>query len=670
VVLDVGPEGRAGETRRALRRQMVDEMRQLLSPEGSLFVHDGPTKRQVHAGNIFVLAFTNHECREVGDSLADAGIPHAFFRQDKLFATSEAADILDLLRALTDPLDPRLRARALLTKFFALDLPDLPLLNRPDLDSPALDHLFAWHRMAQDGDFGALFANIIARSGVACREVGLSPSERSLTNTLHIFDVLQAEAAATHASLRELVEMLGGFINGTRQPPGEDRDLQRLESEARAVQIMTVHASKGLEADVVFLYGGVEKGNKEKPPYGFHDEHGRRVVHLGPLNATERALWAQEISDEERRLLYVALTRARARLYLPRYPGQRAGVCAGLKPIVDGVLAEPATASLFASVPVDCPGAPPLRLPTPEPAALAAWHPPDVPSIPVEEFRQIARDRAGFFVTSYTGVKRRHGGFVVAEGPAETGATAIDQAAAQPVILGELERGRLSGIFLHAVVEELPLDLAATMDAQAWLEHPELSSLLERLARQHERDPRQLAHAARMVHAALFSSLRLGSQLIDGLGRQRPFLRETEFLYPIPEKGHPLLGGTHDARPWSIERGLVKGFIDALFEHEGRIFLCDWKGDSLPSWAQERLDLHCQKNYDVQARLYTLAVLRLAGVRDRAAYEDRFGGVLYCFLRGLRADAPDTGIVFRRPEWDTVLAWQNEMLSGEFWGLS
>jgi exodeoxyribonuclease V beta subunit len=173
-----------------------------------------------------------------------------------------------------------------------------------------------------------------------------------------------------------------------------------------------------------------------------------------------------------------------------------------------------------------------------------------------------------------------------------------------------------------------------------------------------------------MVHNALFSPLHLGSQIIPGLGRQQPFLRETEFLYPIPEKGHPLLGLPHDGRAWTIERGLVKGFIDALFECDGRIFLCDWKGDSLPSWEPSQVDQHCKKNYDVQARLYTLAVLRLANLRDRQSYEEKFGGVLYCFLRGLRPDSPDAGIMFRRPEWETVLAWQNEMLSSEFWGIS
>ena len=677
VVFDIRPDATADEIRRAHRRRMVDELQRLCFSEEGLVVFDGQKPQRINAGHIFILAFTNQECREVGADLREAGIPHAFFHQAGLFESREAADILDLLRAVVEPQDRRRRARALLTRFFALDLPDLPAFDEADASSTALELLKQWHAIAQTEDFGFLFSNIVAASGIARREVCLNSSERSLTNTLHIFEILQEEAARTHASLRELVEMLGGFINGTRRPPGQNRDLQRLESETQTVQIMTVHAAKGLEADVVFLYGGVEPGRKSSPKV-FHDEDGNRVVNLGDLDERQHTLLSQQTEDEESRLLYVALTRARFRMYLPLYPqgaGARKhkGVGARLGPILDRVLEDPRTASLFERVPVACPVEPPPPSPVPTPIVLSSWQPPSFsPVVPVEEYRRIASERAGFVVTSYTGVKRQHGGFMVTEGPAETGAAALDQGSLKTTDLGELERGRISGIFLHAIIEEIPLQLADTEDASAWLIHPELSQLLDRLARQHDREPRQIPHAARMVHRALFSPVRLGTRLVPGLGRQKPVLRETEFLYPIPEKSHPLLGQDvfREGRTWSIERGLCKGFIDFIFEHEGLVYLCDWKGDWLPSWEKPHLDLHFQNNYEVQARLYTMAILRLIGVNSRTAYEDRFGGVLYSFLRGLRSGDPEAGVVFLRPEWDMVLSWQEEMLTNAFWGLS
>jgi exodeoxyribonuclease V beta subunit len=193
------------------------------------------------------------------------------------------------------------------------------------------------------------------------------------------------------------------------------------------------------------------------------------------------------------------------------------------------------------------------------------------------------------------------------------------------------------------------------------------------------------------VHTALFTPLRLGDCLVPALGLARPSLREVEFLYPIPEENHPLLSraarcppaaenaegrgeetegrGAANGDIWSIERGLVKGFIDYLFEHEGRIYLCDWKGDWLPSWDGDCVRAHCENNYEIQARLYNLAVLRLAGLSDCDSFECRFGGVLYCFLRGMRPGDEQAGIYFRRPDWQTVLDWQAEMLGNEFWGM-
>jgi exodeoxyribonuclease V beta subunit len=681
VIFDVQAPERTpvADIRRVLRRQIADEIRRLLSDDGALFLRDGSAHKRIAARDIFVLAFTNNECLEVGETLRGAGLPFAFYKEDNLFQTSHAKDVLDLLRAIAEPDNPTLRARAYLTAFFALDLADLAQRDRPDDADPLLRQLFEWRDLALSGDFGALFARVLAQSGVVSRDICLSQSERALTNTLHIFEVLQEEATRTHASLRELVETLGAYVNRTRLPPGDERNLQRLESDADAVQVMTVYKAKGLEADVVFLYGGLNRGTNSSAPV-FHDQQDQRVVHLGSLDPLEKDTYAKEIADEDRRVLYVALTRARGRLYLPRCPAGLSGVAGAyrmLGPIFDKLLGDAGTGGLFHCVPVVCRENAGLESPVFAAAALSHWQPPALPpDASAAEFHKIARERAGFVVTSYTGVKRRHGGFVVPEDPADlsTANEPVEHDLPAPVDPHELSRGRLSGIFLHAILEEVPLDsLTAPSSSAEWAAQPQIAQLLARLAHRHERDPGQITHAAHLVHTALSTPLRLGDCLVPGLGWARPSLREVEFLYPMPEQDHPLLGQTlvaqEGTRAWSIERGLVKGFIDYLFEHEGRVYLCDWKGDWLPSWDSDRLRIHCENNYDIQARLYTLAVLRLAGLSDRAAFERRFGGVLYSFLRGMRPGDEQAGIYFRRPDWQTVLDWQAEMLGSEFWGL-
>jgi exodeoxyribonuclease V beta subunit len=153
---------------------------------------------------------------------------------------------------------------------------------------------------------------------------------------------------------------------------------------------------------------------------------------------------------------------------------------------------------------------------------------------------------------------------------------------------------------------------------------------------------------------------------MTGLATAKTALREVEFLFPIPERTHPLLSQPQ-AGAWKVERGVVKGFVDLLFEHDGRVFVCDWKSDALPSFDPDTLARHCGENYDVQARIYTIAALRLCGITSADAYGRRFGGVLFSFLRGL---GEHSGIHFFTPAWQDVLAWETDMLGPHFWGIA
>jgi exodeoxyribonuclease V beta subunit len=527
-----------------------------------------------------------------------------------------------------------------------------------------------------------MLARIVEDSGLVCREVFLRESERSLTNYLHVLEILQEEVARSRATIRELVQALGAYISETRKPPGLSSDIQRLETEGQAVQIMTIHQAKGLEADVVFVYGGFWD-----PPRGdvrsFHDDEGRRIVRIGRPPAAEDQLAAGERNDEERRVLYVAITRARGRLYLPRYPAVFSSKLRGcykfvnerLHSLLDG-FASDETRALFQVSPIPCPVPAPL-LPVPA-SGLEAWQPPEallVPDSPTDELEQLARTRAGFAVTSYSAVKRRQGAFTpgdaAADDPAanEPGADAVATVTAG-LPPDELPRGRLTGSFLHDVLEHIPLEGMRSPPAfEAWRAGAEIAELFERMRKRHDRRPAHLPHAQRLVYTALTAPVRLGDTVIPGLASAAQVAREMEFLYPIPEADQPLLGADAGDGRWHIQRGVVKGFVDLLFEHQGRAYVCDWKGDWLPSWEPGAVAAHAQRNYAIQARLYTIAALRFLGIDSEAALKRRFGGVLYCFLRGMRPDDAGAGVHFHCPPWQEVLTWQREMLSDSFWRL-
>jgi exodeoxyribonuclease V beta subunit len=106
--------------------------------------------------------------------------------------------------------------------------------------------------------------------------------------------------------------------------------------------------------------------------------------------------------------------------------------------------------------------------------------------------------------------------------------------------------------------------------------------------------------------------------------------------------------------------------VDLIFEHEGSR-TPDQQARLTPRWDPDSLAAHVARNYRLQAKLYGLALVKMLGVHDKAACEKRFGGFLYCFLRGMRAPGNGVeGIYARRPGWAEIESWEEELLRPDF----
>ena len=102
--------------------------------------------------------------------------------------------------------------------------------------------------------------------------------------------------------------------------------------------------------------------------------------------------------------------------------------------------------------------------------------------------------------------------------------------------------------------------------------------------------------------------------------------------------------------------GYMRGFIDLVFEHDGRYYLLDWKtnhlGYDLRDYDAPRLN-RCvaEESYFLQYYIYTVALHRyLAGRLPDYDYDVHFGGAVYLFVRGVHPDAPGNGVYFDRPD--------------------
>ena len=177
--------------------------------------------------------------------------------------------------------------------------------------------LRAWALVLDRGSVAGLMATIAADTQVASRVLSRPGGERHLTDLRHIAGALHAQQRATRVGLVGLVDWLTEQVRRATESAREAtmEVTRRLETDADAVQVLTVHTSKGLEFPIAYVPFGWDRAEAKKSrPVRCHDPSGRRVLDVRGDGATGRAdlLAAQSTEDagESLRLLYVALTRA------------------------------------------------------------------------------------------------------------------------------------------------------------------------------------------------------------------------------------------------------------------------------------------------------------------------------------------------------------------------
>jgi exodeoxyribonuclease V beta subunit len=234
-------------------------------------------------------------------------------------------------------------------------------------------------------------------------------------------------------------------------------------------------------------------------------------------------------------------------------------------------------------------------------------------------------------------------------------------------IVTPLRSARASGIFLHEALERVPIgSFGGANGLDAWRERADVGSVFDEAMATHRIDRAQRKHAENLVWAAYTTPMALPrGRRIAGLAFADRLVREMEFVFPIPEGSHPTLAEPA-WHPVQVERGYVRGSLDLAFDEGGMTYFVDWKSDSLRSYAPEALARHVSDHYTEQAALYALCIVKLLGIHSAEDYERRFGGLLYCFLRGL--DAAGNGVWSAYPTWNDVLASESALRARRHWG--
>lgn len=622
---------------------------------GRALLWRGETSRPVQASDITVLVRNRLDAAQVREALQTLGIPSVYLsNRDSVFETLEAQELLWLLQAVLAPERENTLRSALATSMFGLTALDIENLNQDEQAWDALVEEFSEYRQIwrQRGVMPMLRALMTARH-IAENLLATRGGERRLTDILHISELLQ-EAASQLESEHALVRWLAQHI--AEPDSNAASQLMRLESDKHLVQIVTIHKSKGLEYPLVWL-PFIARFRKQDQAF-YHDrETFAAVLDLGQDEASLELAEAERLA-EDLRLLYVALTRAVWHCSLgvaplsSRKSGNSDFHLSALGRLLQAGEAMDA-AGLAARLADFCHGD--IALQRPGELDLTPWQAPaaTIPRLSARELqRRIADD---WRVTSYSGLQQH--GFSGGQDllpRLDVDAAGVGEVVEEPQLTPhQFPRGAAPGTFLHSLFEELDftqpvpegwmaekLQLSG-FDAQ-WA--PVLTDWLGGVLKTRLPGPdialNQLAARDKQVEMAFYLPIAqlLTAERLDALIRQYD---------PLSADTPPL-----DFRQ---VRGMLKGFIDLVFRHEGRYYLLDyksnWLGEDREAYTRPAMEQAMRAHrYDLQYQLYSLALHRY--LRHRLAdydYDRHFGGVIYLFLRGMDGQEGGQGIFTTRP---------------------
>ena len=630
--------------------------------------------RPVQPGDIAVLVRSHREATLVQRALAAVGIPAVAAGKQSLFATAEARDLRALLLALLQPADEgRLRA-ALATVLLGQRASAIAAMEREgDLQRGFQAQLLHWRERWQRGGPFAVIADVCAAQGE--RLLALIDGERRLTNYLQLGELLQ-EASAQALGMHGLLDWLQGQMASADQD--DEQQLLRLESDARRVQIITLHKSKGLEYPLVFLpFVGIDGGAPNTASHCTVHFGGQRQLHwkLDKDEAWEAANAQREREQraEDARLLYVGLTRAEHALWIA--VGDLAGLGrTRLAPLLGDLQALRAHADVHiddSEAPAALPQlAPEVEGDLPAVRALTRRVPHDWW---VYSFTQLAHADAG--AGSDIEAAATELPAPAADEPAgpelplepalpEPAAVVEDSAPIDPRFMGSR-----FGNVLHEAMENV--DFAAWGDWQPGREAPEGQADVLRKALHDEGYADVdlddgVPVLVPLVGHTLTVPLPEGGALYSlGEGERRA---EIDFHFAIEPTTVPALlqvlhahGVSSGRRGFGQRRrleGLMTGMIDLTYVRDGRWYVLDYKSNRLPGYSPDLLAIAMRHSeYDLQALIYTVALHRWLRFRLGAAYdyERDMGGIRYLFCRGL--DGTGNGVHVDRFRWRWWMHW-------------
>ncbi|MBW1813576.1 MAG: exodeoxyribonuclease V subunit beta [Deltaproteobacteria bacterium] len=637
-------------------------------------------KEQFKEGDVAILVRTNRQAMIMKNHLSQGNINSVLFSTGDIFETNEAYEMERLLAAFDDPVNEKKLKSALCTD--SMGVPG-DMLDSQGEELKWFEDTYRrfknYKRMWQEKGFTHMFNQFLISEAVKQRLLSYPNGERRITNILHLSEILQQESVNNKRGMASIIK----WFSEQRDPRmlRKDKNQLHLESDRRAVNIVTMHKSKGLEYPVVFCPFAWEGMLKQDDDILFHnddDEH-KLIFDLRGSESGSHLVKAQrEKLAENMRLFYVAVTRAKKACYLTwgninsadtspisylLYGDEidnDADILNSLKNYFSSKRADELLSDLqqFSS----------RSEGTIEVLKLTGMKQP----IKIPRKERIGKNLfcrkfhkhidTSWKILSYSSlVSERekesdlpdHDTLISAHPNANL--VSSEDTHIKDDSIFSFPKGAKAGIFFHDLLENLDFTCK---------ESKKYEELVYEKLQSYGFDLKWKNTVCKVIDNILSVPLidnntTLKLAFIENKNR----INEMEFYYPInkitPEKIINLFSKFNgvDSSKHFPAHGFMKGYIDLVFYAGNKFYLIDWKsnflGLDIENYKSEFLvDVMNHTFYTLQYHIYTLALHQYLSYRyAEYTYEQNFGGIFYIFLRGVDENlGPDYGIYTDFPD--------------------
>ncbi len=642
-IMDLSESGKSDPAKQEMSEFIANEIIYLTKKCRVMLKKKNEQERSLDFGDICILGRGKKDVPFIEKELLKLNIPYSYYKKPGLFLSDEAFYLSCVFHAILDPGNLPEVKKALLTPFFDFSLTALYAYHSLPLSHPVKQILRQWNEYAVSRKWSFLFQSLIEESGLLFRESEKNGWDRTYTDYRQLFEYLTGAAYRKNLDFRGICALLDSHRKQVISDDGE-ADIHQIETEARKVQIMTMHVSKGLQFPVVFVAGGLTQSSHKKDYLIYHEPHSK-VIDLSCRNGKEES--DAETKEEVKRLFYVALTRAQCKIYLPFYPHEGKENWAGpvsylLSPALEKAFPKGESQTVLWSKPEQ--NRENISAIVSDEERTETYILPE-PLFPEPENHLHKRIRLESFSSLHQKLSRaykdqEYGFHPIREEAKEDDEIFVSGLPAENTE-EEIPGGTEIGSMFHAILE--------TIDFKAVESNKD--EVREEIGRQREIfriDEKWEDKIYEIIRKTLTAPIHFVADefMLACLGKDDR-IHEAEFYYPFPHSGSHVIPGC------DIQNGYIRGSADLIFRYHKKYYIADWKSNRIEEgYHQEAMKNSMdQADYHLQYKIYTVAVLRWLKqvMGDRFDPGIHFGGVFYFYLRGMGKEN-SSGIYYIPPD--------------------